>query len=43
MKIEIKREGKESDKKANIAKDEKILVNNDNNNEHTEQMIFSFK
>jgi hypothetical protein len=41
MKIEVERKGDNDDKKDIIAKDEMILVNNDNNSERNEQVIFS--
>ena len=40
MKIEVERKGDNDNKKDIIAKDEMILVNNDNNSERNEQMIF---
>jgi hypothetical protein len=40
MKIEVERKGDNDDKKDIIAKDEMILVNNDNNSERNEQVIF---
>jgi hypothetical protein len=41
MKIEVERKGDNDNKKDIIAKDEMILVNNDNNSERNEQVIFS--
>ena len=40
MKIEVERKVDNDDKKEIITKDEMILVNNDNNSERNEQMIF---
>ena len=40
MKIEVERKGDNDNKKDIITKDEMILVNNDNNSERNEQMIF---
>ena len=40
MKIEVERKGDNDDKKEIITKDEMILVNNDNNSERNEQVIF---
>ena len=40
MKIEVERKGEDGDKKEIITKDEMILIHNDNNSEHNEQVIF---